>query len=387
MISWVAAQLRPAKKLERQSSDEDRVVVAEVDLEKGNQAVDAEIDLENGNQVVLPTFSWTEGYANDQIPTDFGVRPNNGRTEASQRPNSPAVQEDEEVHDVESVGISPFSSFNGRSRAISLEVSPDNSVRGRDSVEFPSPTSPAHGPRMLLEVPRLSLDVPPNSAFSTRMTWPFASTSPVSFESPPITPPPRARRMSISIEEPEHPRRQSPSRSRKSSAVGSRITSLQSPQPRRPSPLLNVAVQPAMSTYLSVDREEVKVDRPLSANSILSIPSSRTLSPGVPLASGALTPALAEPAAQSFAEEALSRRRQSLGLECLIRWHEGRADLQAVVREMMAEIGPGGWVSVNACGPKSLLDSARKTVREVSSVEAVWRGGVGVSFHAETFGW
>jgi hypothetical protein len=105
----------------------------------------------------------------------------------------------------------------------------------------------------------------------------------------------------------------------------------------------------------------------------------------VSLGSGALTPALSFTGAANFADDAKARRRLSIGLDDFIEWHEGRADLRAVIEEMMAE--NHGTISVNACGPKSLLESAKGIVRELSSVRRALEGGSCVDFHAETFGW
>ncbi|WVQ79682.1 hypothetical protein IAT38_001782 [Cryptococcus sp. DSM 104549] len=46
----------------------------------------------------------------------------------------------------------------------------------------------------------------------------------------------------------------------------------------------------------------------------------------------------------------------------------------------------GGRIWVGACGPKSLLDSSKEAVRAVMDAKGMWSGGVGVDFHAETFG-
>jgi len=141
----------------------------------------------------------------------------------------------------------------------------------------------------------------------------------------------------------------------------------------------------------------------VSGGSYLSVPPIPS-----PLGSGALTPALSDREADnpmSFADELLQRRRQSSGLETIVQWHEGRADLESVIREMIdavavsrgsastatggetVEVGTGGWLSVNACGPWSLLHSAREQVRALGSVKGAWKGDVVVDFHAETFGW
>lgn len=117
----------------------------------------------------------------------------------------------------------------------------------------------------------------------------------------------------------------------------------------------------------------------VTTNSILSVPS---------LDSGAATPALSEHGGGgSFAQEAPQRRRQSVGLERYISWHEGRADLHQSVREMMEDIGKGGYLSVDACGPRSLLDSSRECVQSLTSVKQAWQGECCVEYHAETFGW
>jgi hypothetical protein len=90
---------------------------------------------------------------------------------------------------------------------------------------------------------------------------------------------------------------------------------------------------------------------------------------------------------QAFAESSQQRAKQSIGLEQIVYWHEGRADLYKVIEEMMVSVGKGGTVNVEACGPRSLLDKAKDVVQELSDMKAVWEGETRVVYHAETFGW
>jgi len=454
------AKLRPAKQLGRSTSDEDKTDL-EADIEK------------EAEDMAVPIFNWTEGYENDTIVSEFGILPSlRTRRLASEAPNIPAVQEDEDAFDIGPRDISPISTNTGRGR-VSVEVtSPDpsegnpggvsfdnpspfstmsrnqrlstsasrnrvsfevnsqnpgdqsprfsfensspfsilrgarlspNIARARASLEVTSPDPADESTRLSFENPspfstmraqRISLDVPSPTPSSPRR---FSYS--LTLDSPSITPPPAARRISISIEEPDHPRRKSSARSYNSSTAGSRTTAgsrkttLLAPPPVRSSPLLTVSLNPEISTFTSVQpatpnpTEDIAPDQPVPSSSSLIVPPVPSPREPSPLGSGALTPALTEVGATTFAEDALNRRRQSFGLENIIQWHEGRANLEGVVKEMMEDIGKGGWVSVNACGPKSLLYSARKTVRGLSNVKAVWKGEAGVSFHSETFGW
>ena len=70
-----------------------------------------------------------------------------------------------------------------------------------------------------------------------------------------------------------------------------------------------------------------------------------------------------------------------------MQWHEGRADLFREIEEMMMNVGKGGVVDVEACGPRSLLDKTKDVVKDLSDVKAVWNGETKVVYHAETFGW
>lgn len=131
--------------------------------------------------------------------------------------------------------------------------------------------------------------------------------------------------------------------------------------------------------------------------------SDSPFSPASPGGSGIRTPSLSvqkpdltqladeeNPSAlleQTFAASSTDRARQSVGLEGIVHWHEGRADLERVIQELMAAVGEGGVVNVEACGPRSLLDKTKDVVQELSSVKAVWDGQTKVVYHAETFGW
>lgn len=90
---------------------------------------------------------------------------------------------------------------------------------------------------------------------------------------------------------------------------------------------------------------------------------------------------------QAFAESSQQRAKQSMGLEQMVFWHEGRADLYKVIENMMVAVGKGGTVNVEACGPRSLLDKTKDVVQELSDLKAIWQGETRVVYHAETFGW
>ncbi|WRT68633.1 uncharacterized protein IL334_005611 [Kwoniella shivajii] len=104
------------------------------------------------------------------------------------------------------------------------------------------------------------------------------------------------------------------------------------------------------------------------------------------------------------------RKRSAEGLEGIVRWHEGRAEIKESIKDIIASVeahnqlsssegggegekpgvGPikrGGRVNVSCCGPISLLDAVKDGVKEEMNSEEVWKGGVVVDFHAETFGW
>lgn len=435
-----ASQLTPAKKFPRAVKDEgkgdldEKLIVnlekGDVDLEKGDyKSEKSGLEVNTTDLVVVPTFTWSEGYQGNTMPvstspvSEFGAYRLRTRRLASEVPSFAVLSELEDEdpvpqrarrismdtpiqfgsssrirqlsHDTSPITPSPLGSGRSRRRSIdplSTEQSPYSTVR-----------SPPLSPAPILIPSRPSLEVAPRSPpdvvtrtslegatgasteVAVRPSLELAGTRPsldsatrTSLEVPRT--PPRSRQMSITIDEPDHPRR-----SRPGSPVGSRRPTLLHPVPRRASNLLNVSLHTANTTYLPGGVSMVKSASQQSNLSISTIPIP---SPS-PLGSGALTPALSR-AENNFAETAPERRRQSIGLESIIHWAEGRADLKVAVEELMAEVsarGPGGWVSVNACGPRSLLDSARETVREVSSIKDSWEGKVNVEFRAETFGW
>ena len=69
-----------------------------------------------------------------------------------------------------------------------------------------------------------------------------------------------------------------------------------------------------------------------------------------------------------------------------MRWHEGRADPAAIIRQMK-DLLERGRMEVMVCGPASLLGAVKKATRDEMRVGEVYRGGVKVGFHAESFGW
>ncbi|WWC71328.1 uncharacterized protein I206_105282 [Kwoniella pini CBS 10737] len=99
------------------------------------------------------------------------------------------------------------------------------------------------------------------------------------------------------------------------------------------------------------------------------------------------------------------RKKSSEGLEGLIRWHEGRADIKGSIKDIIDSVQShtqlsskqlegvneiekrGGRVNVSCCGPISLLEAVKDGVKDEMNSKEVWKGGVVVEFHAETFGW
>ncbi|WWC63559.1 uncharacterized protein I303_106163 [Kwoniella dejecticola CBS 10117] len=98
------------------------------------------------------------------------------------------------------------------------------------------------------------------------------------------------------------------------------------------------------------------------------------------------------------------RKKSAEGLEGLVRWHEGRADIKGSIRDIIESVQShtqlsskeaegagvekrGGRVNVSCCGPISLLEAVKDGVKVEMDSKEVWKGGVVVDFHAETFGW
>jgi len=353
----------------------------------------------------IPTFAWGEGYR-DGFPSSAGpVTPRRSRVASG----------------VPSIYLAPLDDGDVKedTKEYNDEEEEENEQERRDSVTSSFSTPPRFGSRRVSEVPRLSNDSDRpaldaiNSSLSTPPRYGSRRVSEVqrmsSDSDRPILPlhfrqslsiphsPTQPRKSSITIDEPIHPRRMSIA----PSALGSRRASSIPSTPKKESillpssldvPTLSIELQPSdkPSTYLnptSVEMTQTKSD-----TSILSIPQ---------LPSGSLTPALSDlneivsplhPAAnpaENFDSTQNLRRRQSIGLETLIHWHEGRADLVEVIKRMMNDVGVenGGWVDVSACGPRSLLDTAKGVVRDLSDVRKTLKSGGGVRFSAETFGW
>lgn len=73
-------------------------------------------------------------------------------------------------------------------------------------------------------------------------------------------------------------------------------------------------------------------------------------------------------------------------LKPFLHWHKGRADIRAALVEAQSEVG-SGRISVNVCGPRSLIDAVKEQVRTLVGAKQSLRGEVGLDFYAETFGW
>lgn len=390
-----AAKLTPAKKLPKPSHHADPKH-AKAKSEDGN-----------AKATVIPTFTWSEGYnEHDFVPAPRSERgPGRSRRLGSGVPSIEVTSEDEGEMSTQPVsrGRNPFEPVTppSRSRQLSICLSPRMDMNGD---RLPAALDPAH--------------LPP-SISSSRTT----GANQMHFTRP-ITPPPaggRARMTSISIEEPPIARRKSSVPSFVPSSPSLDVKPA-SPSIRRPSTLA-ISVVPEVEADGEADDENdtrptlvapppaaVPMQKSTSASSIGGAGSNHLQLHAAPMAregsaqsnlsilttnsvlstlgSGALTPALSEHGGgASFAQEAPQRRRQSVGLERLISWHEGRADLHQSVREMMEDIGKGGYLSVDACGPRSLLDSSRECVQSLTSVKQAWEGACCVEYHAETFGW
>ncbi|ODN74378.1 hypothetical protein L202_06789 [Cryptococcus amylolentus CBS 6039] len=68
----------------------------------------------------------------------------------------------------------------------------------------------------------------------------------------------------------------------------------------------------------------------------------------------------------------------------LVKWHRGRADLGSIVEEDARACE--GAMNVSACGPVQLLQSAKKAVKEVSTMRATRDGLASIDFFEETLG-
>ncbi|KAK4686608.1 hypothetical protein P7C73_g3519, partial [Tremellales sp. Uapishka_1] len=341
-----------------------RVEVEDTDLEKGKLALAPPI----------PTFSWSEGYGDSTIP--------GGNKAADSKEIDPMTRTKRLASEQPSLA--------------GLSEDGDGSKDGEDDPYYPSPSA------------RLSVQ---------------------------LVTPPRARQPSITIDEPASPRRGSrfsvsdmvdPVGRRGSSPTnlqikasprrGSRLNESYEPNaeiegsPLAPAPILLPAsprAAPLTDDGLpSMRRTSIVSPQPrhlATSTSMLaplaggapmapstSVQSNLTVMSQISmpeLPSGAATPAVDETGAMDFKAEIMARRRQSIGLEQLVIWREGRADLNEVLKEMKADMRKGGNLSVNCCGPRSLLDSTRDCVKHLINVKEAWKGESVVEFTAETFGW
>lgn len=378
-----------------------------------------------------PKFMWSEGYNEGEQTSsalDYARRMSSARRRASEAPSISALREDEnEVQEKVSIHSDdtppkPYerSSFARTSLSQTRPSSAPESPR-RTSLALP-PSSLGPGEARRKSSAGILLDLPPRRNMSISIEEPVNMGRRRSSVQSGATPP-------------------SPTGS---SRRGSLLPPLGHTPPRRKSSgLLHVTI-PAEVDELSPPLEETEekdpfylplppliTDRSLAppAPALLSAPmmiksSSQhsgisvrsTSTPSTPTtflpilrnhetsSSGIATPTLsvAKPAElsqpadesnpttileQAFASSSQERVKQSIGLERIVHWHEGRADLRATIEEMMHSVGKGGMVDVEACGPRSLLDKTKDVVKELSDVRAVWNGETKVNYHAETFGW
>ena len=336
-------------------------------------------DLEESIQGGAPAFSWTEGYGGSTIPSEFGVRASPFHSRLASIPV--ILAEDDEgssgpnTRTGSSFAHSPFDSTSTRSSSDPYTRHPDPVTRGSVTLEVPARTRQRS---IAIEEPfsphRMSSS--PFDSTSSRGSLPRSS-----FARESLSVAQTYRQRSISIEEPESPRRKSSAASSGNgkSPVNSRKTSLLNPA-GRPSLLITFPTEPSPTFSPSTPLSSLLRPGPAP---MLKTDSFASISP----ISGQLTPALSFTGATSFAEDEKARRRQSAGLDGIVQWHEGRADLLAAIEALKADVPEGGTISVNACGPRSLLEGAKDAVKASTTMRDVWRGGVVVDFHAETFGW
>jgi hypothetical protein len=372
-------------------------------------------------------FTWAKGYNEGETPShDVEEGPTYGPPVAF--PHSPARRQ----FSGSLIGALPEDEEAGEPKSSTRRAS-FSRASATSARSFAMPESPR---RASLALPHSPLNPHPRSRTSS--TGILLAT------------PPR-RNISISIEEPimAGRRRSSAHSSGTGSSLGdSRRGSLIPAPPRKSSGLLNVTLpveddSPPVDEKINADdlfnilpptplpdsaavMEDIAPPEPalllaplmiksssqtsgISVRSVSSsgAPSNSSIAPLLrshsPLSSGVATPMLSmqktdlsmpsdpeHPGAlleQAFAESSQQRAKQSIGLEQIVYWHEGRADLYKVIEEMMVSVGKGGTVNVEACGPRSLLDKAKDVVQELSDMKAVWEGETRVLYHAETFGW
>ncbi|OCF32660.1 hypothetical protein I316_05581 [Kwoniella heveanensis BCC8398] len=409
----------------------------------------------------IPAFSWTEGYADDTV---FGGGNGGSVSGASVRKGSlmvpstvPPVMESQEL---EIVLNQPTPLAGTEPTEVMPEQPPVNFDYGPDEVDPhhrpESPSEPATPPPAVLitrgsrgSIPWLRDSVSGPSGFPPHMVPP----------TPPRTP--RTRQISISDEPPRKhstplshmstgPRRGS---NRRGSVpfLAAASAAASASQPARPSILMPSPVVLRKGSRPSIlDAGHLAapdMSRSSSTTSGASMASFTTPSPPSPVQlqppediSRPLTPSMSfkqlQEATETSPEELRKsismiaaipdpqvrresvaaimgpvelelRKRSSEGLEGIVRWHEGRADIRDSIKEIMASVAAhtqlssstesseleklggrrGGRVNVSCCGPTSLLDAVREGVKVEMDAEEVWKGGVMVDFHAETFGW
>ncbi|OWZ45379.1 ferric reductase transmembrane component 4 [Cryptococcus neoformans c8] len=90
------------------------------------------------------------------------------------------------------------------------------------------------------------------------------------------------------------------------------------------------------------------------------------------------------PKPQRMHEQGVGRYGLTSEAAEIVKWKRGRADLRTIVEEDAK--GADGSMNVSVCGPVQLLQSAKKAVREVSTMEATREGLTSIDFFEETLG-
>ncbi|WVR09402.1 hypothetical protein IAU60_006469 [Kwoniella sp. DSM 27419] len=412
----------------------------------------------------LPTFSWTEGYADDTVfGGDQGQGPPSGRKGSLLQvpPSVPPVMETQELEIVlkEPTPVDGVRSTPVMPDALTLDMDlgPDE-IDPHTVLDPRTPTSAAPSPP----------STPPPAmlkARSSRGSIPWLKDTPSSIPPHVMSTPPRARQVSISDEPPRKHSTQlsvgsgsgrgstrrgslplAAAASAASSSKQAARPSILMPTPvglrrgSRPS-LLDAAFlgAPDMSRTSSTQsgasmasfttpgppspvqmQPPESISRPLTPSmSFKQLQEATDTSPAELRKSISMLNAIPDPEErrQSVAAfvgpaELELRKRSAEGLEGIVRWHEGRAEIRESIRDIVASVAAhtqlsshdddpegavteaeklggrrGGRVNVSCCGPASLLDAVRENVKDAMDAGEVCKGGVVVDFHAETFGW
>jgi hypothetical protein len=401
-------------------------------VSRGSVDKNAAIDWERRTSDAAHPFTWAKGYNEGETPDrDMNNSPGPGsprRKQASSgTPSFATLQEDDETEGQERYGTQyeepPRSSLDGGTSFARSTPRPSitmpESPRRASLALHSSPLNPHTHPVTRKTSTGILLATPPKRHMSISIEEPFIAgrrRSSVHSAGTPSSPGDSRRGSGIALGGPRRkssgllnvvlPEIDSPPVIDEEKDLGAGMFNILPPTPM-PAP----AFFDADAAYLEAPLM-IKTSSQHSGISIRSISSTGTPSSMDPLirshspndgSSGIATPALSvQPTdlsmpsdpehpgqllEQAFAESSQQRARQSVGLEQVVFWHEGRADLHKAIEGMMVSVGKGGTVNVEACGPRSLLDKAKDVVQDLSDMKAVWKGETRVIYHAETFGW